>query len=169
MIGPLKNPDDKDRLLALIEQGSDADGRVFGRKKLIKLAFFAKYLDLDEDRLTTSSKFGDFNFIIYDYGPFSFDVMNEFDKLKEEDLVQEKKGPLGYTIRLTERGKTRANKIENKLEEENERLDKIADDFAELNGGQLEDMSLEYLGIDKDDKPRLSGTPVEAVITGESA
>lgn len=162
----LKTIDDEDRLLALIEQGSDSDGAVFGRKKLIKLVFFAKYLDLDKNRLTPDSKFGDFDFIIYNYGPFSYDVMNSFDELKEEGLIKEERGRMGYNIKLTEKGEEKAKKAEKKMEkEELNRIRRIAEEFADYNGGSLERKSLKYLEITKDDKDDLAGTPVEVVIT----
>ncbi|MFB6216310.1 MAG: type II toxin-antitoxin system antitoxin SocA domain-containing protein [Candidatus Aenigmatarchaeota archaeon] len=164
-----RNLDSEEKLLGLIGNCIQ-NGNVNGRKKLMKLVFFMEYLDFEENRLSTDTGWGDFDFIIYSYGPFSHDVMDDFDELKEKEWIEEKRDFMGYSIELTEDGRKKLDSLEDKLEEDEiERLDKLCDRFSNKNGGSLERKSLEYLGITKEEKSDFMGTPVEVIISEEPA
>lgn len=158
-----------EKLLSLIGNCIQ-NGNVNGRKKLMKLVFFMEYLDFNENRLSTDVGWDDFDFIIYSYGPFSHDVMDEFDKLKEKKWIKEKREFMGYEIELTEEGEEKLESISNKIdEEETKRLQELCERFSKKKGGSLERKSLEYLGITKEEKKNFMGTPVEVIISEEPA
>lgn len=154
-----------DKLLYIISKNSD-EGVLDGRKKLTKLVFFTEFLDIDQDRLSTSKKLGDFDFIIYKYGPFSHDLMDDFDNLKDEGFIQENQSSYTYDIHLTEKGEGRLEEIMGELDEDElDQIRKVSDHFADLDGGTLENLSLEYLGITKEEKQNYIGMPIDVILS----
>lgn len=168
MIGMIleREINNKERLLKVIESSCENDSLI-GRKKLMKLMFFIKYFDFEKKSLETGINFGDFNFIIYNYGPFSLEVMNKFDELKKEGLIKETKFvSTGHKIELTKKGKEKLKEIEEKMSgSELSRIKQVSQEFGSMSGRELEKKSLEYLNITQEDKPELIGTPVEVVIS----
>lgn len=159
----------EDYLLYSIKHFSRESG-IKGRKKLMKLMFFLEHLNLEQDELVPDRCYGKNEFIIYNYGPFSFDVMNNIEKLKGENKVTEKQGIKPFVISLTKEGKDKAKKIGEKLSKEKiQRVEKIKERFISKPGWKLEKESLEYLGITEEDKNSLKGTPVRVVISEKNS
>lgn len=158
-----------EKLLYLISSNS-TDGVLKGRKKLTKLAFFAEYWIPEEDMLNPNEQFGEFNFMIYKFGPFSKELFKAFDELKDEGLVEETRKPRGNSvIRLTPEGKEHVESIESKLtREERNQITAVREKFGNKPGHELESTSLEYLGIDESGKEDYVGMPVSVLISERS-
>lgn len=157
-----------DKLLYLISHNTN-HGFVDGRKKLTKLAFFTEFLNVDENVLTTNQYIGDFDFIIYKYGPFSHDLMDEFENLKKNNLIRENQSSYTYDIRLTDEGKERLEDIEGDMDEDEiNQIERISSHFSNKDGSELENISLEYLGITKEDKDNYIGMPVDVLLSESS-
>lgn len=153
-----------DKLLYLLEKSS-RDGRLAGRKKLMKLAFFAEYFDPESDTLVPNQRYVPFDFTIFKYGPFSKDVMNAFDSLKHSGLVEEDSDRMQHLIEITDMGSERSEEVGRRLTpEEREHIEEIVKKFGGHSGGFLENMSLDYLGISKKEKEKFRGTSVEELI-----
>ncbi|ELY52764.1 type II toxin-antitoxin system antitoxin SocA domain-containing protein [Natronococcus jeotgali] len=159
-----------EKLLYLISSNSTDDGVLKGRKKLTKLVFFAEYWQPEDEMLNPNEQFSGFNFIIYKYGPFSKELFKAFDELKDKDLVTEKRRPNGHSmIHTTEKGRESVTSIEKKLScEERDQVQIVRDRLSEKPGHELEDLSLNYLNIDKSEKEEYMGMPVSVVISEES-
>lgn len=155
-----------DKLLFVIKEFGK-EGKLDGRLKLMKIMFFLEHLDIEKDRLVPENLFSDNEFIIYKYGPFSFEVMNDLTKLKNEGVIQELLQGGYYIVPiLTDKGIKRVNEIEGKLKQsELERINKIKDIFGNLGGKQLEKKSLEYLKISPSEKESHRGTPISSIIS----
>lgn len=147
----------------LLELISNCSGRVEGRTKLMKLVFFSEYYDTENDSLQDEEQMGLFDdFIIYNHGPFSRDLMNVFDSLKEEGLVEEEteltfKGNRRKVIHLTEDG-------EKKVDSGNNRVSSITDDFGNMSASKLEELSLNFLDISREEKEQYRYTHVSEII-----
>ncbi|MFB6186575.1 MAG: PadR family transcriptional regulator [Halobacteriaceae archaeon] len=82
---------------------SAGDGKIEGKTRLQKLAFL-----LDEEKL--GDRFDAYEFRKYDYGPFSKELLEDVEDLKEKNLVEIRKsrtfgGNTRYDYRLTEMGR----------------------------------------------------------------
>jgi uncharacterized protein YwgA len=165
---PLDNvsASDEDKLLYLINSNS-TNGTLYGRKKLTKLGFFAEHWSPEEDLLTPHQRLGSFDFIIYNYGPFSKQLFEAFDKLKETGLIMEKRQPRGNSqIDVTQKGRYQIQQIETYLSvDEKEQFKKVEEALSDKSGYKLEQMSLNYLGIDETEKPEYMGTSVDSLIS----
>lgn len=157
---------DSDKLLYLIGSSS-TDDILHGRKKLTKLAFFTEHWIPEEDLLSDRQRIGVFDFIIYKYGPFSREMMDLFDDLKQENLIEESRHPMGGSeIRTTEEGKEKFNQIDRNLpKSETSQISRVTAKFGDKRGGELENLSLEYLGISQEEKHEYMGMPVDVVIS----
>lgn len=155
----------RDKLLHLISVNS-TDSKFFGRTKLTKLGFFAEYWDPEQDVLEPRQQLGDFQYVIYKYGPFSKELFDKFDNLKTSDLLEESRQPIGGAeISVTERGQKRAKQIREQLNESDiGQIHAVSETFGDRNGGELEELSLEYLNIDKHDKEKHQSEKVENLI-----
>lgn len=85
-----------------------AGGRIKGKTRFQKLAFLA-------DQRLEQKGIDPYDFIPYDYGPFSKGLMDEIDYLKEEGLIEVSKsrtygGDIRYDYKLTRVGKKRCDK-----------------------------------------------------------
>lgn len=155
----------EDKLLYVINELSKSQN-FDGRLKLMKTMFFLEHLDFENDKLTPEHLFSDSQFIIYKFGPFSFDVMNDMIKLSNNNLIEEF-CISGYNIvpMMTKKGEIRVESIKNSLSQnELKRMEKIKEMFDDFSGKELEEKSLEYLGITHEDKEDLMGEPVEDLI-----
>ena len=155
-----------EKLLYLISSNS-TDSVLKGRKKLTKLAFFAEYWLPEEEMLNPNEQFGEFNFIIYKFGPFSKDLFKAFDELKDEGFVEETRKPRGNSmIQLTPKGGEHAKEIRKKLnQEEQNQVKTVSEQLGSKSGHELEEMSLDYLGISKSEKEDYMGMPVSVIIS----
>lgn len=156
---------DSDKLLYLIRKSSSG-GTLQGRKKLTKLVFFAEHWVPDEDLLSDRQTLGSFDFIIYKYGPFSRDLMDVFDELKDRGLIRERRNPTGESeIEITEHGGSELNNIEEEISDQDRRqILEVVDNFGYKTGGILERQSLRYLGITPEEKSEYMGMPVDVII-----
>ncbi len=117
-----------------------------GRKKLMKLMFLLQHYDLENDKLVKEG-FLDNEFIIYRYGVFSFDVMNDYIELVNEKIIFER------PMRIVDR--------EFKLEESTlNRIICILERFGQKHGFELEKDTLKMLGLDLDTKKKYFGESV---------
>jgi len=151
------------QLLGLL---SECSGRVDGRKKLMKLLFFSEYYDPKTDQLQPDEQLGVFtDFTIYKYGPFSREVMDAFDELKQRGLVEEEttltfSGNRKKEISLTDEGRQKAGNSDS----DREIISVVADKLGEENGAELERISLLMLGIEREEKEVYRDTPVSDII-----
>lgn len=153
------------RLLVLLSR-SASSGTIDGRKKVMKLGFLAEHLDPECGRLDTWQQLGSFEFIVYKYGPFSRDLLDSFDSLRDRGLVEEHVTEYEHEIEMTDRGRAVAAGIYGQLDGDvRERIARIADEYGDETGSVLEAKSLELLGISEEEKSEYQGQPVDVVIT----
>lgn len=153
------------QLLRLIGASS---GPVRGRTKLMKLGFFGEFYDPDTGDLRPTERVGAFDdYVIYEHGPFSRDLMEAFDRLKERGLLTEE-------TELTFRGHQRNNvSLTAKGEWTTTRLDtdpatkRIVEQFDDDTATEAETRSLELLGIERHEKDRYRLTHVSEIIADE--
>ena len=159
---------EKEKLLYLLNESSD-NNRIMGRKKLMKLAFFAEHYDPDEEKLVPKPQLGMFGFEIFKYGPFSKDVLDEFDQLKRQQNIDEDSSRMQHLIEVTNKGNQRTKRIEENLSKsERKHLEKISDEFSDKSGAQLEKLSLDMLGIEKREKDRYRGMSISSIVSGST-
>jgi hypothetical protein len=125
-------------ILYLIDRLGDHVG---GRKKLVKLMFLIEHYDPDLGKLTKEQFLGN-DFIIYRYGVFSSEVMEDYLELNRMDIVQD------YPIELLK------NPSSNLDERTKSRVDSIVDLFKEREAYSLENFTLKLLGLNKETKMR---------------
>ena len=148
-------------VLYTIKRLVEKDGEIKGRKKLMKIMFLIEHLDLKTKKLMPDGILGN-DFIIYKYGPFSFEVMNKFSELKQKSFINEKV----FTISLSEKGIEFINKEKEEIPEEiKKKINKIVNEYGKLNGWELENLSLKLLGITREEKESFLGNPVSVVIS----
>lgn len=160
--------DPQRHLLALLRSASDGENQLLGRKKLMKLVFFAEYWDHERDELLADENLNSFtDFIIYKFGPFSEDLLHTFDSVKDIGLVTEDRPAYGpIQIQLSDKGQEQAEKAFENLEPgKRNQLNKVVQKFAHEDGERLEEESLYYLDILREEKENLRGTPVNVIIT----
>lgn len=113
--------------------------RIEGRKKLMKLMFLIEHYDPRCQKLTEKQLLGN-NFIIYRYGVFSRDVMNDYLKLGRMNILDD------YPIKILEH-------VPLNLEDDiKSRIDQITNQFGKDNSSKLELDTLDLLGLDKSTK-----------------
>ncbi|MEZ3116807.1 hypothetical protein RYH80_12890 [Halobaculum sp. MBLA0147] len=138
------------------------DGEVSGRTKFMKLVFMLEHFDPATRRLVSEPRFGVFDdFHIYDYGPFSGDVMDAFDELKSDGVVSESDEYVdGRRGKVIERN----GEVNVEPEFETDDFEEIVDQFGDETGSTLADRSLELLGIDPSEKERYRHTDVSEIV-----
>ena len=154
-------------LLSILDDAADSEGQLLGRMKLMKLVFFSEYWQSDEGQLTPEKQLGGFDdFKIYKYGPFSEKLLHTFDRLKDRNLVTEREQMYGPTqINLTDNGHEIAEDVRERFSPGDEhQLHQTVLTFGEKDGNELEEESLEHLGITREEKPNHQGKPVETLI-----
>lgn len=153
-------------LLYLISRSGKHPKRLVGRKKLMKLAFFGEHFDPESGSLTPKPQLGEFDFEIYKYGPFSKDVLNAYDELESTGYIDENDKNYLHTIITVQEGRT--DSIDRLVEEfdpeTRQQLEAVIDHFGEESGSTLESTSLEMLNIDKSEKDRFRGIPMNQLI-----
>lgn len=127
------------------------------RKKLMKLMFLMEYYDLNREKLTDKQFLGN-DFIIYKYGVFSSDVMEDLLELNMKGILED------YPLRILK-------EIPFDLENETtSRADSILMRFGDKYGYQLENFTLSLLHLNKETKKKYIGRSVvpfiKAVNTG---
>ena len=165
MFGMIGNrPSEEEKLLYVIGRLLK-DSLMNGRKKLMKMMFFIEHFSIEEDRLVPNNLYSKNEFIIYKFGPFSYDVMNSLIELKKHNLIEEKIINMNVVAELTDEGKRRQNELENMIDNETkEHIQKIEDKFGKKSSKELENLSLEYLGISPKEKESFIGNPVSVII-----
>jgi len=125
------------------------DELVEGRKKLMKLMFLVEHYDTENRKLTRKQFLGN-NFIIYHYGVFSFDVMDDYISLITRNIISE--DPI------------KAN-IEVDVDEEiRSKVDEIVSKYGEKHGFELEEGTLEMLSLSKKSKTDFFGKDIKEII-----
>jgi uncharacterized protein YwgA len=154
-------------LLSILDDAADSEGQLLGRMKLMKLVFFSEYWQDNEGQLTSEKQLGGFDdFKIYKYGPFSEKLLHTFDSLKNLDLVREQEQMYGPTqINLTESGHKVAKDVRDHFStDEKRQLYQITSTFGDKDGNELEEESLDRLGITREEKSNHQGRSVENLI-----
>lgn len=161
----------EDILLYLISKSGKEPERLVGRKKLMKLAFFAEHYDPESDSLIPQSQLDQFDFEIFKYGPFSKGVLDAFDELEREGEIEEDdQNHLHNIITTTRDGGEAMKEASRELDPEiRTHLDEIAETFGDDTGAQLERRSLNMLGIEKTEKDSYRGAPVGEIIAKRAA
>ena len=126
-------------------------GLLEGRKKIMKLMFFIEHFDLGKGKLSKNRFVGN-DFIIYHYGVFSFNVMEDYLSLLKRGIISE--NPI--TLK----------RIEVCLsEDKKDKVKGIIEKFGERTASDLENLSLELLGLSRDTKKEhLGESVVESII-----
>lgn len=135
----------KNVLLYLI---SKLGGNSEGRKKIMKMMFLVNHLDSKGDSLV-KKPFLNEDFIIYHYGVFSFDVMNNFLELSNERKIE---GNFPVKVNIHEDIDLDSNV--------KEKVDLIVNKFGKLSGKKLELDTLNMLGLDLEKKREHFGESV---------
>jgi len=142
----------KDYLLLVIKRLID-NGFYEGRLKLMKLVFFLEHFSEVGNVLTKEHLFKGNDFIIYKFGPFSFDVVNDMQELVSEGFIEEEEKGFTKSVTLTEVGEEKINKLQESVDQKDiTRIETILNKFGSMNGKQLEKTSLEFLGLSLEDK-----------------
>src|SRR5438552_18953947 len=129
----MENERNNDVLYIINEICNLCKGVVRGRKKLMKVMFFVEHYDVNQKKLVSERLEGN-NFIIYRFGPFSFDVMDSVNFLKKEGLIEEN----NYSITVTKEGTQKINKLlKNITFEKRKRIDSIIKIFGTKDGDYL--------------------------------
>lgn len=159
------NMDNTTTLLSLIEE--IGDGRILGKKKMNKLVFLLEFLDSSTGKLTQSQSYLDFDFRIYHYGPFSFNLGDKLQEMEDEGLIEREEKLLGtekgIVYSITEEGEKRINERTGGENPISENKTEVLEEASDLNGSQLENISLELLGI-KGEKENYKGLDVKEII-----
>ena len=128
-----------------------------GRLKLMKLMFLLDHYDTDEKKITCNKTIGN-QWVIYHRGPFSFEVYNKILDMINDGSIVEENGSVKCEIKL--------DKIENKIPDDvKTKLDKIIRVFGSMSGTELENKSLNFLNIKKDQKSTYMGIPIEVILS----
>lgn len=139
----------KDTLLYLVSKlGSNSEGR----KKIMKMMFLVNHFDMDKNSLV-KTPFLKEEFIIYHYGVFSFEVMENFLDLSNEGKV---KGDFPVDIKTSQIPSIQME-IKNKV-------DLIIEKFGNKNGKDLELETLGMLNLNLETKRQHFGEPVSNFI-----
>lgn len=153
------------QLLRLIAASS---GPVRGRTKLMKLGFFREFYRPDDDELRPTERVGAFDdYVIYEHGPLSRDLMEAFDQLKQHDLLDETteltfRGNRRNDISLTKRGEQLVDQLDDDRE-----TDRIVEKYDSYSATDAEEESLDRLGIERHEKDRYRLTPVSEIIADD--
>ncbi len=161
----------EDLLLYLISRSGKEPERLVGRKKLMKLAFFAEHYDPDSGSLVPESQLGHFDFEIFKYGPFSKGVLDAFDELEREGEIEEDDQTHLHNVITTTRDGSEAMEVAGRELDPEVRthLDEISEVFGDETGAQLETKSLNMLDIEKREKEEYRGIPMEDIIERRAA
>ncbi|ATW87035.1 PadR family transcriptional regulator [Halohasta litchfieldiae] len=111
--------------------------QIEGRTRLQKLVFLMEQ-ELEDDS-TASLDSSDYNFIPYDYGPFSKELYDDLDSLEDAGLINMEEedmadGKVKYSYRLTEEGQSWVQY-------------QLADKSAATAHSLAEDLASEYNGM----------------------
>jgi hypothetical protein len=153
------------QLLRLIGASS---GPVRGRTKLMKLGFFGEFYDPDTGDLRPNERVGAFDdYVIYEHGPFSRDLMEAFDRLKERGLLTEEteltfRGHQRNNVSLTAKGEWATARLETDAETR-----RVVEQFDDDTATETETKSLELLGIERHEKDQYRLTPVSEIIADD--
>jgi uncharacterized protein YwgA len=138
------------------------DGQVSGRTKFMKLVFLLEHFDPETETASAEPRFGVFDdFYVYDHGPFSRDVMDAFDDLKSDGVVEESdefvNGRRGKVIE-----RSRDGSLEGPFD--TDEFTQIVERFGDENGTTLADHSVELLGIEPSEKEQYQYTDVSELL-----
>lgn len=117
--------------------------RIEGRTKVMKLMFLIEHYNPDSKKLTRKGFLGN-KFIIYHYGVFSREVMEDYIQLSNEDILEDYGG--NYPIRLLKETPSDLD------DETRSRVDLIMNEFGNYGGSFLVDYTLKLLGLTRDSK-----------------
>jgi hypothetical protein len=130
----------KDVLIYLIKSLMEKKS-FYGKLQVMKLMFLIEHFNPEKRRIEKKSLLNN-KYYIYDLGPFSFEISEEFGKLKEKDL--ERKIELDESIR---------NKV-----------DLIIEKFGGIEQRVLNKKCMEMLGITIENKGRFLGFRVDEIV-----
>ena len=125
---------EKWKFLTLVIGRLNKQGSWTGETHIQKVAFFLKEL----------LGLGKFRFVLYKYGPFSFDLRKSIAYLKALDLVrlELREPPYGSSLVLTERGRKLAEKLAREMDKRTlAKVDEIAKEFGNKTVSELERLS----------------------------
>ncbi len=122
-----------------------------GRKKLMKLMFLFQHYDFENDCLK-EKEILDSEFIIYHYGVFSFEIMDDYISLVNRGIIKEHP----FSI---------VQGLEYDLDQEiTQRIISLLERFGGKHGFELESDTLELLGLDLETKRHFFTEPVTKFI-----
>ncbi|MHA1853246.1 MAG: type II toxin-antitoxin system antitoxin SocA domain-containing protein [Candidatus Heimdallarchaeaceae archaeon] len=142
----------KNLILYTLKKVKNTDGRI----KLMKLMFLIEHYDIETNKIVPQKTIGN-QFIIYHFGPFSFEVYEELIRLIREGKINERYFELKSNVDI--------KNIEKKIHKDLlKRVNIILNKFGNLSGQELEKETLKLLGIKENEKSRYFGIPVEAIL-----
>ncbi|SEV98407.1 type II toxin-antitoxin system antitoxin SocA domain-containing protein [Natrinema salifodinae] len=130
------------KLLPLALMYADGGEPIEGRTRLQKMIFLMqqRFQEIDDNPLKSSN----YDFIAYDYGPFSKEVYDDLDFLAEEDMIDDQEEQIGrdktkYDYRIQQAGE---EFVEQQLsQDEARRILALAEEIKqEYNDKQLSDL-----------------------------
>jgi hypothetical protein len=127
-----------------------------GRTKLMKLIFLVEHYDPVEKSVKVMPRVGN-DFIIYNYGVFSFSVYDSLIRLIKSGEITEDH----FKLSVNENIKKGSNTVDNKLIS---CIDNILNEFGDMDKKGLETFTLKLLKISPDKKTDFMGVPVREVI-----
>lgn len=113
----------------------------YGKLQVMKLMFLIDHFDVEREVLTKNSFLGN-EYIIYHFGPFSFEVSEEYDKIGDEELKNEVK-------------------LEEKIKE---KVDLIVEKFGKFDGWTLQEKCMEMFGISIEEKNKFMGMKISEIV-----
>ena len=132
-----------------------SDDKTGGRTKLMKLMFLIEHYDIEKESIKLVPEIGN-DFIIYNYGVFSFSIYNSLISLIRSGEVKED----GFRLYLNN-----SKKVENiKDAKLNKQINNILNKFGGNSKKQLEEFTLKLLGIPITKKIEFMGIPVKNII-----
>lgn len=126
-----------------------------GRKKIMKLMFLLDYYDINNNKLTLNKAIGN-KFIVYYYGVFSKEVMDDILKLIRNGKVVE-----SYYGKLEVNEPDKAD-IQNR--ELKKKVDAIIEKFGKSSANELETETLRMIKLTKQNKYASFGIMIDAIL-----
>jgi uncharacterized protein YwgA len=126
------------KLVTLALLDSKGEQNLIGRTRLQKLLFLIQQR-LDEQGQSLNR---DYDFIAYDYGPFSQEIYEDVETLIERGLVSEDAtklddGVIQYSYELTEKGRERLSDATDKM---GDRMEVVEETKSEFYDEELQDL-----------------------------
>jgi len=122
---------ERESLLAILVEALNEQGSWSGSTHIQKSAFFLQ--DLVKVPL-------DYDFVIYHYGPFSFELRDDIDDMRAINILNRHSNPAGYGVHysLGPTAKVLLDACKKRVEKFERNIDFIVEKFGSLSASELE-------------------------------